>query len=88
MGDPHSNSQHQNHKTTGAHHIRRTWMKQDHIDIMSTQETKEARNKQLITKAYTWYFPGSGQANEYHGVGIIVRNELRKDIKDVIPINN
>lgn len=63
-------------------------MKKNSIEVMAIQETRETNNKQILTKEHTWYFPGNQTNIEHHGVGMIIRNELRNYVKDVIPINS
>ena len=58
------------------------------IDILLIQETHSSGNTREKIKWYTWYFSG-GPDNElcYHGVGIVLNNQLIKHVKDVKTIS-
>ena len=58
------------------------------IDILIVQETHKNGNTRENGKWYSWYYSG-GPDDEpcYHGVAIVINNELRNYIKDIMTIN-
>ena len=60
------------------------------IDILVIQETHvgDEIREQFKKSSYSWFFPGGAQgATCYHGVAIVVKNELRNYIKDIAAID-
>lgn len=60
------------------------------IDIMGISETKLADSGRIDKDDATLFYTGnpSGQKSNYHGVGIMVRGELRKYVSNVIHFSN
>ena len=55
---------------------------------MIVQATHQPFNIKTQSKLYSWYFSGNNkEQREAHGVGVIIRIELRNYRKDIIPIN-
>ena len=64
------------------------FMDRHYIDIMAIQETHNGEATRENQKRHTWYFSGGNQTGAiHHGVGIIIKNELRNYVVDVEPIS-
>ena len=64
-------------------------MNAHNIDILLIQETHSSGNTRENRKWYTWYFSGGPDEETcYHGVGIVINNDLLKHVKDVNTISS
>ena len=63
------------------------YMAHRQIDILCIQETHMDTSKECRER-YTWYFSGDGSCKTIaHGVGIVIRNELRNYVTDVVTVD-
>ena len=54
------------------------YLQDKRADVLFIQETHMGEASREKRKHFTWYFSGGAQAGTiYHGVGIVIRNELR-----------
>ena len=58
------------------------------IEICGVTETHEPNQRQIQTQQYTWYFSGNKTPIEHHGVAVVIRDELRNYVQDVIPLGS
>ena len=64
-------------------------METKQIDILFGQETHVALNSKEKRNIYTWYLNGNEKGDrEFAGMGVIVKNDKHKYIKDVTPHSN
>ncbi len=66
-------------------------MNQNHIDILTLQETYIGENSRESRHAFTWYYSGENKSSEGQfaaGVGIALTNNFAKHVVDVRPVND
>ncbi len=66
------------------------WMKRKGIHVLVLQETAIDTNSREIRGEYTWYFSGEKKTitNWTYGVGIVINNDIVKNVDDIIPITD
>ncbi len=66
------------------------WMKRKGIHILVIQETATDKDSREMRGEYTWYFSGEKKTLQgwTYGVGVIINNEIVKNIDDIIPITD
>jgi exonuclease III len=65
------------------------YMIKNNIEILMLQEPKTNQNTMEKRKTHTWYITGEPQCDAYpHGVACVIKNDLKKYIHAVIPIND
>ena len=64
-------------------------MKKHDIAILALQETKTKHTHREIRDDYTWFFSGEhGEDTQCHGVGFVIRNDYKKYIYLISPVND